>query len=641
MSDSYAQLASYNPALASALMQKQLGQSYLADPSRGGVLGLLAGALLNRGADRDISSAVQSNNDALAQALQQGNSIVGGGSAPQQPARQPQPMPMAPQDQSSLTPIVQQAAAAAGFNPAVGTAMARQESSMGAASPNLFQVTRSTAAQPGYGVAPLPPEQINDPQANARFAMQYAAARARAAGIDPSTPQGALAAAPLFNGGGDPNYAQHVAARLAQQPYQVAQAGNVATDAMPPAMPGQGAPQAPQAPQGAAGSGMPPTGLNSPGVQRALQLQQLAARLAISPDPRMRALAQQYSQQATMIAGLDSYAPGQMNGRPGQFNTRTGQFSPQDLGRPVAAGDTLYAPTGAPLAHITPQPQLIRDPSTGRLVYMQPPGGGAPQGGPGAPQAGAGGSPQAPGGVPMTGSDFGPQAAADANKAIAQEDILNAAKEQRQAQEGRELYGNTYTIRSLASRVPTGMGAAELTQLGSALTAAGVPADRVKELTGIDPSNGELLNKKLFELVSTSVRGMGAREPGSVLFAFQRNYPSIASQPQTIDSMTRLLDMQQRYKEDTANLKRSYVQGSINAMGQGGQYRGLEGFQPPDPKVYAAAALAASGQPTPLWGKGLTPQEQVAAVKLAMSQYPDTIQARQQQGAPAPYQAPQ
>lgn len=117
-----------------------------------------------------------------------------------------------------------------------------------------------------------------------------------------------------------------------------AQAGNVATDAMPPAgMPPAGAgapvavagPGAPTAPTGAPGAAaaMPPTGANSPQIQEAIALQNKATALETNRltmfDPRAQHLANAYRQRAQLLMGLDTYATG-----PGgvQINTRTGQI---------------------------------------------------------------------------------------------------------------------------------------------------------------------------------------------------------------------------------------------------------------------------------------------------------------------------
>lgn len=113
-------------------------------------------------------------------------------------------------------------------------AQAGQESNYGQAAPqNPMQVTPSTAAQPGYGMSPLPPAGLVDPSQNLPWSLQYEAARARAGGLDLSTPQGRLALLKGYNGGGDPNYAQHVTGRVAGQGVQVATNG--ASDVADPA----------------------------------------------------------------------------------------------------------------------------------------------------------------------------------------------------------------------------------------------------------------------------------------------------------------------------------------------------------------------------------------------------------------------
>lgn len=88
-----------------------------------------------------------------------------------------------------------------------------QESSFGRASPNVLQVTASTAAKPGYGLAPLSGQDINDPAKSSAFALQLLKAKAEHAGLSFENPADYPAILRLHNGGGDPNYVQHVAAR--------------------------------------------------------------------------------------------------------------------------------------------------------------------------------------------------------------------------------------------------------------------------------------------------------------------------------------------------------------------------------------------------------------------------------------------
>ena len=92
----------------------------------------------------------------------------------------------------------------------VAHAIATQESRLDPNAPTggLFQITKGTAADPGYGLAPFDMAKVNDPQANADFGMKYLAARNP--GIDWSDPAQLTKALNSYNGGGDPNYVANV-----------------------------------------------------------------------------------------------------------------------------------------------------------------------------------------------------------------------------------------------------------------------------------------------------------------------------------------------------------------------------------------------------------------------------------------------
>lgn len=107
----------------------------------------------------------------------------------------------------------------------VALAMARQESSNNPNAPHggLFQITKGTAAQPGYGVQPVDYNSLSNPATNADFAMNYLSARNK--GINWNDPNSVDRALVSYNGGGDPNYVQHVRRYMPQQnaaPVQVA-----------------------------------------------------------------------------------------------------------------------------------------------------------------------------------------------------------------------------------------------------------------------------------------------------------------------------------------------------------------------------------------------------------------------------------
>ena len=469
---------------------------------------------------------------------------------------------------------------AASFNP-LANALAPQTGNVAPPPPNpmagaLVGKTSNAAVAPPMGGVPGGPTM--PPQAAVDTGATPSAQPALASGNPLLSPD--MTAATIGGAGGAP------------QPQSAAPQGAGATP--------------PQAPQ------QPGIGVQSQQFQMAQAYRNKARELITGPyarDPRVQALAQQYDSQAQALMSVGQWQTIKMpNGMMAQQNTVSGELKVPDMGRLTNINGHGFNPAGLDMTGAVPQqPQLTENPADQSKGYAMPPG--SPQGGPN-------GSYQ-----PITPGARGPQMAQTVNTDQAKEDAQTVAEEQHQALAGRDLLGNTYTIRALAKNVPTGIGAEQKVQLGNLLTSIGIDPDKVKDWTGSNVSDGQLLQKKLFELVSTSVRAMGAREPGSVLMAFQRNYPSMSSQPQTIEAMTRLLDMNQHYKEDAAAAKGDYLNQAKTVMAQTGQYPGMGGFQPPSPKTYAAAALASAGNPA--WVNGLQPQERQQAAALAKKYFPD------------------
>lgn len=75
----------------------------------------------------------------------------------------------------------------------------------------LFQVMPSTARQPGFGVKPIDPAELDDPRKNAGFGLDYLKARAERAGLtDWNNKEQVAAGLRRYNGGGDPRYVEKI-----------------------------------------------------------------------------------------------------------------------------------------------------------------------------------------------------------------------------------------------------------------------------------------------------------------------------------------------------------------------------------------------------------------------------------------------
>ena len=556
----------------------------------------------------------------------------------------------------------------------------------------VAQILPSTAAQPGYGVAPLPPGGALDPTKAIPFAADYVTARAKAAGLDMTNPDQAAKAWSLYGGDSSGRYGQQVVAQAGGTPTAVFNSTSTAPGTAPAAASGTAPAAAPTA---------------DPMAQYH-RLQALAAKSAISPYPQDHALAAVYSSAAeqeltrlentyttgpdgisTNLLGKRNYPPrptvapnargdlisydaaGQPQGGPTQNPsgiTGTGDVnnamrmivdnqpgSPganpalYDLGMRIYQGyHTATAPATQQLVQVPERPPPQGMPAqTGMPTQAPtpsvPPVAPVPQvTAPGAPRVGAppavgvpGAPPVAPvpqvpspqalgaGVIPLTGNARGPEAAQAITESQAKSDADEISKQQAMIQSGHNILGTTATIRANLPNVATGAGA-DQRLLGSQIGAAlGVSPQNIQAWLGTNPVNGELLQKKLFELSTGAVRGMGAREPGSVLAMFQKNYPNLSSRDMTIDAMTRLIDTDQTNKEDEINGRQQYLNQQIQNVAQGQPYNGLGGYQQPDPRIYQAAALATAKLPYTTWSQGLSTQQQTQALTIAKRLWPD------------------
>ena len=509
------------------------------------------------------------------------------------------------------------------------------------------------------------------------FRYRPAPGTATASAAPPAAAPGAATAPPApnqFAGPGAPPGAAPPAATPAQAPatgdqFDVPAAAAPAQPAQPPLAPA--APAAPAAPSST--SNLPdvstiPTGRDSPAWQAAnqkiIQGNNLV-RVAGSNESMLRQ-GQNLIAQGTAEQQLDHIVQAQQGGRVGEYNTTTGQFTPlTPLPTPRATTDTqgrtwLLRPDGQPplllsdnpsgvtgtgtdasamriMAELGPKkaqgqttPQedadynnaviqhlqfkTFTDPATGALMrgptVPLPPGMPLPDGISLTP-------------VPVSASPRGPNVAEKISTEQGTQDVKNLATDRDAAMKSHDILGTTSTIRSVLPQVTTGTLAEQRLRASQVLTSLGVDPQTVQQWTGTNAAPGEILQKKLFELSTGATRAMGAREPGSVMQMFQKNYPGMTSQNMTIDAMTRLIDMDQTYKEDEVAARGAHLANAVQGVANGQQYSSLNGYTPPDPKLYQAAALATGGMPKSAWAQGLSVPQQTQVLKLSARVYPN------------------
>jgi hypothetical protein len=188
----------------------------------------------------------------------------------------------------------------------------------------------------------------------------------------------------------------------------------------------------------------------------------------------------------------------------------------------------------------------------------------------------------------------------------------------KQIQENREAVqknasdlANVAAIQDYLPRVQTGWTGETKLEAGRILKGIGASDQQVNDFLGTDVASGQLLQKKFLELSMAAARGMGAREPGSVIQMFSKAYPGIGTDPQAIMLQTNAIRMDRIRQQDYLNDKEQFLQQSMNQFDQSGRYRGLTGFQsgfdtaaPPENYLHAAESMSVlqdkkTGQITP------------------------------------------
>lgn len=300
-----------NPQLAGALRRRQFGEKIASgalgtEPIQSHTQGIakmgqaLIGALLMGKADSDF----EAQGEKQAKDTEDWKGLVRGLMNPSSPGpvQEPGPQPAtqanaAPGMQGGASPqamagagipaeympIIEEAAKRHNIPPAVIAAQMRHESggNPNAVSPagatGLMQIMPSTAMQPGYGLAPVNPNQLKDARTNINFGVDYLAAMGRKAGVtDWNDPTQRAKAFQGYNPG-DPNYVANI------ERYMPGVGG---APVMAPPTPGN----APVRAQSTAGAGMP-SDLGAE-MDRARQLQMLAMQAANHPNPAIKGQAQ-------------------------------------------------------------------------------------------------------------------------------------------------------------------------------------------------------------------------------------------------------------------------------------------------------------------------------------------------------------
>jgi hypothetical protein len=223
----------------------------------------------------------------------------------------------------------------------------------------------------------------------------------------------------------------------------------------------------------------------------------------------------------------------------------------------------------------------------------------------------------APGGAPaVTGK---PLANPAIDPAVAA-DTKELAADRELATKGQQDMATVKMIQDFLPKVQTGWSADTRLEAARILKAAGTSDAEIKTLLNTDVASGQILQKKFLELSAAAARGMGAREPGSVISMFAKAYPNLGTDPQAVQLQTNALYMDRLRQQNLASQKTNYLNDSINGVQGTGQYRGLKGFNEAfnksDPaEKYLSASEAMSGVPN-AWTRVKDPAQQQAVIDM-------------------------
>jgi hypothetical protein len=200
-------------------------------------------------------------------------------------------------------------------------------------------------------------------------------------------------------------------------------------------------------------------------------------------------------------------------------------------------------------------------------------------------------------------------------------DTKELAQDREAAGKGAQDIANVRMIQDFLPKVTTGWSAESKLEGARILKAGGVSDDKINEFLKTDVTAGQLLQKKFLELSAGAARGMGAREPGSVIQMFAKAYPNLGTDRGAVTLQTNALYMDRLRTQQLAQDKTNYLNESVNGVQRTGQYRGLRGFNEQfakthGPETYVRAAEAMSGPNYIQWDKIKSTAERNAIVNL-------------------------
>jgi hypothetical protein len=318
-----------------------------------------------------------------------------------------------------------------------------------------------------------------------------------------------------------------------------------------------------------------------------------------------------YAETKAANAGAEAAAKAPFEpGGEGVVNTPTG---PQTIPITAATRAKMQPNLGAPSPSAAIQPP---EPGAGAAAAS-----GAPAGQTGKDQARV---PQPPGpssvvsngapgvsGKPLANPAIDPAVAADTKE---------LANDRELATKGQQDMATVRAIQDFLPTVQTGWSAESKLEAARILKAGGTSDAQIQDLLNTNVASGQILQKKFLELSAAAARGMGAREPGSVISMFAKAYPNLGTDQDAVKLQTNALYMDRLRQQQLAQQKTNFLNDSINGVQSTGQYRGLKGFneqfnQTNPAENYLTAAESMSGAPQG-WSRVKDPAQRQSVIDL-------------------------
>lgn len=224
----------------------------------------------------------------------------------------------------------------------------------------------------------------------------------------------------------------------------------------------------------------------------------------------------------------------------------------------------------------------------------------------------------------IAGATAAAKAPIELNAKLAESDIKPAQEASELAEQARDNLVTAQKIGDLAGQVATGKGTDFLNGVGQWLERLGASHASVADLTGVDPSKAQQLEKYMTRGVVDAERNVTARGGIGLTRYLADALPSMASRPDAIQHITNLMRTVSQVGFDVENgaVEHNAAQQAAVKANPAGPYTTIPQYYAQQSKrftsnVVVAAANLLSGDDLASVMKGLTQQQRVEVIGLA------------------------